>query len=225
MIRQSYRGLGRLAFALLLLGGVSGCGPANQMSEEELARHHSPQPPIEVEHTVHQHLVPLDPARVEFRERQRRDLYDFFVGVGARPGDRVIVAARRNRMDHRANIVHFVRELGLKPDLRTIKDPKVGAEDDGYDTAILIQVDRYVTRDIVCGEWKDRFSTRFNNVHLDDYGCSTSASLQKMVAYPSSLVTAEPLDFPEGDVAAESVSRYRGRKTEEILIESASDTK
>lgn len=224
MFRQKYRGIGRLGFSIAILAGIAGCGPAVQISEDEIDRRHELKPPVQVEHTVHRHLVPLDPARTDFVEQERRDLYDFLVGVGALPGDSVIVAARRERMDHRAEIVQFVRRLGLKPDLRTIKDPKPGAEDDGYDKTILIQFDRYVTRDLECGEWEDRYSTRFHNLRPHNFGCSTTANLQQQVAYPSSLLRGETLDFPEGDVAAESVSRYRGRKVEEIKIEKASAT-
>jgi pilus biogenesis lipoprotein CpaD len=224
MFEYKYGSLDRILAlaALLVMSALTACGPAKPMSEEELAQRHMLRPPIEVEHTVHRHLVPIDPARVEFREQQRRDIYDFLVGVGAQPGDKVIVAARRERLDHRAVIVHFVRELGLQPDLRLIKDPKVGAEDDGFDRAILVQFNRYVSREMECGRWKHDLSTRFNNVNPQNFGCANTAALQSQIAYPSSLVSGEPLDFPEGDVAAESISRYRGRQVEQIKPEAAS---
>lgn len=212
----------RTGSLVALLLAVAACGPAKPMSEDQLTERHRFRPAYEVEQTVHRHLVPVDPARVEFKEQQRRDMYDFLVGIGAQPGDKVIVAARRERLDHREPVVRFVRELGLHPDLRLIKDPKPGAEDDGYDRAILVQFHRYVTRDLDCGRWKHDFKTRFNNVNPHNFGCANTAAMQQQIAYPSSLVSGETLDFPEGDVAAESVSRYRGRRVEQIKTEAAS---
>ncbi|MBE9557881.1 MAG: hypothetical protein IMF08_13565 [Proteobacteria bacterium] len=209
---------GILATALLV---ISGCGPAAPMPEEELTERHQFRPQFQVEQTVHRYLVPVNPAKVDFVEQQRRDMYDFLVGVGAQPGDEVIVAARRERLDHRGEIVRFVRQLGLHPDLRLIKDPKPGAEDDGYDKAILVQFHRYVTRDQDCGKWKQDYATRFNNVNPPDFGCANTAALQQQVAYPGSLIAGKTLAFPEGDQAAGSVSRYRGRKVEGLKAESA----
>ncbi|MCK5275699.1 MAG: hypothetical protein KAR37_13695 [Alphaproteobacteria bacterium] len=222
MFRHTISRIGRIGIVTAALAGLASCGPAVKMSDEDLARGHQFKPAYQVESTTHRHLIPLDPADVDFVEQQRRDLYDFLVGVGARPGDRVIVAARRARLDHRGEIVEFVRRMGMKPDLRLIKEPKPGAEDDGYDTAILIQFHRYVTRNPECGEWGNKYSTRFYNISPPDFGCTNTATLQQQVAYPSSLVAGETLDFPEGDVAAESVSRYRGRRVEQIKVEAAS---
>lgn len=216
--------IGRIGHSGLLaamLVALAGCGTPTAMSEEDLTERHKFKPEFQVEHTVHRHLVPLDPAKIDFVEQQRRDMYEFLVGVGAQPGDKVIVAARRERLDHRGEIVRFVRRLGLVPDMRLIKDPKPGAEDDGYDRAILVQFHRYVTRNPECGTWKQDFETRFNNINPPDFGCSNTAAHQQQVAYPSSLIAGETLDFPEGDVAAEAVSRYRGRKVEQIKSESA----
>ena len=204
-----------------MLVALAGCAPGQPMPEEELTERHMFRPQIQIEHTTHRHLVPIDPAKVDFYEQQRRDMYDFMVGVGAQPGDTVIIAARRARLDHRSEIVRFARQLGLNPDLRLIKEPKPGAEDDGYDTAILVQFNRYVTRDLECGHWKHDYATRYNNINPRNFGCANTAALQRQVAYPSSLVAGEPLDFPEGDVAAESISRYRGRTVEAIKVEAA----
>lgn len=213
--------LGKILAALAALFALVGCGTADPLTEDEIATRHQFKPPYNVEHTTHRHLIALDPARTDFEEQPRRDLYGFLVGVGARPGDRVIVAARRARLDHRSEVVSFVRELGLKPDLRLIKELQPGAEDDGYDKAILIQFDRYAVRQPECGKWDYRYETRFYNTSPDDFGCSTTAQLQQQVAYPSSLISGETLDFPEGDVAAESVSRYRGRQVEAIKVEAS----
>lgn len=213
--------IGRFCLLATTLGVMAGCGPAAPMSEEDLTERHRFRPQFQVEQTVHRHLVSVDPAKVNFVERQRRDMYEFLVGVGAQPGDKVIVAARRERLDHRGDIVRFVRQLGLHPDLRLIKDPKPGAEDDGYDKAILIQFHRYVTRDLECGKRKQDYETRFNNVNPPDFGCANTAALQQQVAYPSALIAGETLDFPEGDQAAASVSRYRGRAVQGLKSESA----
>lgn len=222
MFRNTISRIGRIGIVTAALAGLASCGPAVKMSDEDLASRHQFKPAFQVENTTHRHLIPLNPADIDFVEQQRRDLYDFLVGVGAQPGDIVIVAARRARLDHRGEIVEFVRRMGLKPDLRLIKEPKPGAEDDGYDTAVLIQFHRYVTRNPDCGEWDYKYSTRFYNTSPEDFGCSNTAALQQQVAYPSSLVVGATLDFPEGDVAAESVSRYRGRKVEQIKVEAAS---
>lgn len=211
----------RLIVSVLMAAGLAACSPGKEMSEEELRTRNAFRPAYQVEHTTHRYLVPINPQRVDFQEQQRRDLYDFLVGIGAQPGDTVIVAARRSRLDHRGDVVEFVRRLGLNPDLRLIKDPKLGAEDDGYDTAILIQVERFIPKDMECGRWKADFTTRYNNVNPPNFGCANTAAMQQMIAYPSGLIAGETLDFPEGDVAAESVSRYRGRKVEQIKVEAA----
>lgn len=213
--------IGRMAVTIASLAMLSACSPGKPMSEEDLAKGHQFKPAYQVEQTVHRYLIPINPQKVDFPEQQRRDLYDFLVGIGAQPGDRVVVGARRARLDHRGEIVEFVRRLGLKPDLRLIKEPKPGADDDGYDTAILIQFHRFVTRNPDCGKWDYSYSTRYYNTSPEDFGCSNTAGLQQQVAYPSSLVSGETLDFPEGDVAAESVSRYRGRTVEAIKVEAA----
>lgn len=216
--------IGRLAcigVSIASLAVLAGCGTATTVTKEEQTARNQLRPEIKVEHTVHRHMIPVDPARIDFEEQERRDLYDFLVGVGARPGDTVVVAARRARLEQRGEIVRFVRQVGLKPDLRLIKEPKQGAEDDGYDSAVLVRVDRYVTHDITCGRWKDSYSDRFNNFRPPNFGCSDTAALQRQVAYPSSLIAGETLDFPEGDVAAEAVRRYRGRAVEGIVAESA----
>jgi len=209
----------RLSLFAGILLGLGACAPGVELSQEELDKSHQLRPPYEVEHTTHRHLVPIDSKRVEFREQERRDLYDFLTGVGAQPGDRVIIAARRERMDNRAPIVEFIRRLGLHADTRVIKDPKPGAEDDGYDKAILIQFDRYVVIQPDCGKWGEKVKMTYYNNSLKNFGCASTASLQQQVAYPSSLVAGETLDFPEGDVAAESVSRYRNRQVEELQVE------
>ena len=213
--------IGRLSLLAAALVALAGCGTAIPMAEEDLAERHRFKPAFQVEHTTHRYLIPVDPDQTDFVEQQRRDMYDFLVGVGAKPGDRVIVAARRARLDHRGEIVRFMRQLGLHPDLRLIKDPKPDAEDDGYDKAILVQFNSYIASDLECGRWKQDFATRFNNVNPPDFGCANVSALQKQVAYPSSLIAGETLDFPEGDVAAEAVSRYRGRQVEEIKLEAA----
>lgn len=214
--------IGRSGVLAAMLVALAGCGTPTPMPEDEVVERHKLRPDYQVEHTVHRHLVPVEPAKVDFREQQRRDMYEFLVGVGAQPGDKVIVAARRERLDHRGVIVRFVRKMGLNPDLRLIKDPKPGAEDDGYDKAILIQFHSFVTRDMECGEWDQDYATRFNNVNPPNFGCASTAAMQQQIAYPSALIAGETLDFPEGDVAASSVSRYRGRKIQAIKPEAAS---
>jgi len=212
---------GRFGIIGTMLVVLSGCGTSVPMPEEELVERHKFKPEYQVEQSVHRYLVPVDPAKVDFQEQTRRDMYDFLVGVGAKPGDTVIVAARRERLDHRVEIVRFVRELGLNPDMRLIKDQKLGDEDDGYGKAILIQFHSYATREMECGEWKQEYSTRFNNLSPPNFGCANVSAMQQQIAYPSSLIAGDTLDFPEGDAAAESVSRYRGRRVEGIASESA----
>jgi pilus biogenesis lipoprotein CpaD len=174
-----------------------------------------------VEHTVHRHLVPVSATKTLIDEQQFRDLYGFLVGVGARTGDLVVVASRRSRLEHRAQVHEFLRRAGVHIDLKLIKEPEAGADDDGYDTAILVQFDRYTPRPHECGKWGEKAKTNFYNTSQRNFGCATTAYLQQQVAYPSSLIAGEQLSFPEGDVAAQAVSRYRGRKIETIKQESA----
>lgn len=205
--------LSAVAIGVSLLGA---CAPAEPLSDERLDELHRLHPPYEVDRTVHQHLVPVNPIRTEIGEQQLRDLYGFLVGVGARPGDIVVLAAREPRFAQRDQVENFLNRLGLRPELRTIRTGGVNAEDDGYDAAILVQYELFLARVPDCGKWHNEVATNFYNTNAPNFGCASAASLQQQIAYPSSLIRGKTLDFPEGDVAAESVSRYRGRKVEQI---------
>lgn len=208
------------AFGTALLGA---CAPSQPLSDDRVSELHQLRPPHEVERTVHQHLIPVNPTQTGIAEQTRRDLYDFLIGVGARPGDRVVLASREARFEQRGEVLEFLNRLGMRSELRTIKAKDPNAPDDGYDNAILVRYDLFVARNPNCGAWHNEDVTGFYNAPNPEFGCATTSSLQSMVAYPSSLVQGQPLDFPEGDVAAESVSRYRGRATEALQVESVGE--
>lgn len=213
----------RVAAMSTILAGMSllgACAPAEPLSEEKLAEAHRLHPPYEVERTVHQHLVPVNPTQTEVAEQQLRDLYGFLVGVGARPGDKVILASRELRIEQRNELERFLNRMGLRPELRTIKAGSISGGEDGYDNAVLVQYELFLGRIPECGNWHKEVNTNFYNTDQENFGCASAASLQQQIAYPSSLIRGETLEFPEGDVAAESVSRYRGRKVEAIKAES-----
>lgn len=213
LLIRRFAALPLLALSVYLLGA---CAPAEPLSEERVDELNRFRPPYEVERTVHQHLVPVNPTQTEIGERQLRDLYGFLVGVGARTGDRVVLAARESRYEQRNEVQRFLQRMGLRPELRTIKAAGAAAADDGYDNAVLVQYELFLARQLNCGEWHREVATNFYNTSLGNFGCASTAAMQQQAAYPSSLIQGETLDFPEGDVAAESVSRYRGRKVEEI---------
>lgn len=226
MIRFLTRSLGRPARLSLLVLGVAwlgACAPSEPLPDERVSELHRPGRPHEVERTVHQHLIPVNPTQTRIAEQARRDLYDFLVGVGARPGDRVVLASREARFEQRGEILEFLNRLGMRSELRTIKARDPNAPDDGYDNAILVRYELFVTRDPRCGIWHNEDVTGFYNTTHPEFGCATTSGLQNMIAYPSSLIQGQPLDFPEGDVAAESVSRYRGRATEALQAESVGE--
>lgn len=215
------RYIGGLTALVLGAGLLASCAPSKPLTDAELDRGHQFRPAYNVEHTIHRHLFPVSAAKSSADERDYRDLYDFLVGIGARTGDTVVVASRRSRVEQRGDVVAFVRRLGLIPDMRLIKEGAVTGEDDGYEQTILVRFDKYTARNPDCGQWGEKINTNFYNTSPRNFGCANTAGLQQQVAYPSSLITGKMLDFPEGDVAAESVSRYRGRKVEQIKTESA----
>lgn len=174
---------------------LAACAPAQPLPEEELAELHRFRPPHQVEHTTHRHLVPVNPDQTEMAEQQRRDLYDFLVGVGARPGDEVVVASRRARLDHRGAVENFIRRLGLRPDTRLIKETKAGDAPDGYDNAILIQFELFIVQHHDCGQWGETVKTSFYNTTLKNFGCATTAALDQQIAYPSSLIRGKTLSY------------------------------
>lgn len=220
MKNVSRQPFGTVTVLVLCLWALGACAPAEPLSDERVEELNRFKPPYEVERTVHQHLVPVNPTQTEIGEQQLRDLYGFLAGIGARPGDRVVLAAREVRFDQRDEIQRFLQRMGLRPELQTIKARGVGLADDGYDSAILVRYELFVTKQPVCGEWHREVDTNFYNTSLGNFGCAATAAMQQQVAYPSSLIQGETLDFPEGDVAAESVSRYRGRKIQDIEPES-----
>lgn len=215
---RSYRNRKSSALALVAAAvmGLAGCSGAVPISEEDLTRSQAFRPPFEVERTVHEHLVLLDPTKPEISEQQRRGLYGFLVGVGAQPGDRVILASRRNRLDQRRSVMRFLRQAGLRPDPRIIKENDANIADDGYDKAIIVRYERYIAVTPECENWHNKVKTNFYNGSSANFGCANTAALTQQIAYPSSLIRGVTLDYPEGDVAAASVSRYRGRKVEKI---------
>jgi len=210
---------GRVRFALAALLALGACAPNNPLTDAEIDRGHRFQPPYQVERTVHRHLVPVGPTKTMIDDKQFRDLYAFLIGAGARTGDVVVLASRRSRLEHRAQVHEFLRRVGLRPETKLIKEPKAGAEDDGYDTAVLVRFDRYTPRQHECGEWGEKVKTNYYNTSPKNFGCATTSALQQQVAFPSSLIEGTLLSFPEGDFAAEAVSRYRGRKIEAIKAE------
>ena len=213
----------RLAVIAALTGLTLGaCGPATPLSDAELDRGHQFRPPFQVEHTVHRHLVPVNTTNTLIDDSQFRDLYGFLVGAGAQTGDKVILASRRARIEQRVQVHEFLRRVGLRPETQLIKEPDPGSEDDGFDQAILVRFDRYTQRQHECGKWGEKYRTTFHNTSLRNFGCASTNAIQQQAAYPSSLIEGQLLDFPEGDFAAEAVSRYRGRKVEQIKPETTS---
>jgi pilus biogenesis lipoprotein CpaD len=204
------------AMAVLMLGA---CAPSTPLTDAEIDRGHQFRPPYQVEHTVHRHLVPVSATNTLIDDRQFRDLYGFLIGAGAQTGDNVVLASRRARLEQRAQVHEFLRRVGLRPETKLIKDIDAGSEDDGYDQVILVRFDRYTPRQNECGKWGEEVKTTFYNTALRNFGCSTTNAIQQQAAFPSSLIEGQLLDFPEGDFAAEAVSRYRGRKIEEIKPE------
>lgn len=200
----------------LMLGA---CAPSTPLTDAEIDRGHQFRPPYQVEHTVHRHLVPVSTTNTLIDDRQFRDLYGFLIGAGAQTGDKVVLASRRARLEQRAQVHEFLRRVGLRPETKLIKDLDAGSEDDGYDQVILVRFDRYTPRQHECGKWGEEVKTSFYNTALKNFGCATTNAMQQQAAFPSSLVEGQLLDFPEGDFAAEAVSRYRGRKVEEIKPE------
>lgn len=209
------------AFAVLAALTLSACAPSVPMSDEDLVRAHQFRPPYRVDRTVHEHLVSFNPTKPEFSERERRNLYGFFVGVGASPGDRVVLASRNNRLEQRGELVHFLRQMGLRPEVQLIKEDPNTAQTNSYDTVIIVRYVRYIVRRPDCANWTKDNYTNFYNTPQKNFGCATTAALGQQIAYPSSLIQGVTLSYPEGDVAAESVSRYRGRTVEETAAPAA----
>lgn len=208
--------------AVLAAVSLGACAtPAVPLSDAELDRGHQFRPPYQVEHTVHRHLVPVAATNATIDERQYRDLYNFLIGAGARTGDMVVLASRRARLEQRAQVQNFLWRVGLRPETQLIKELEPGSEDDGYDNVILVRYDRYTPRQHECGKWGEKVKSNYYNTSPTNFGCATTNAMQQQVAYPSSLIEGTLLDFPEGDVAAESVSRYRGRRIEDIKPEGA----
>ena len=204
------------ALAALALGA---CAPGIPLSDAELDRGHQLKPPYQIEHTVHRYLVPVSATNTLIDDSQFLDLYEFLIGIGARTGDTVVLASRRSRLEQRVQVHEFLRRVGLRPEVKLIKEPDPGSDDDGYDQAILVRYDRYTPRQYECGKWGEEVKTTFYNTSLKNFGCATTNAMQQQVAFPSRLVEGQLLDFPEGDVAAEAIKRYRERSVEEIRPE------
>lgn len=193
-------------FALIAVLSLSACGPAQQISGEARQQGNMLGPVNQVEMTVHQHQVAFDPSRPTISEQERRSLYGFLIGAGARPGDRVLLASRRNRLAHRGQVERFIRSLGLRPETRWIKESKGVVAVEGYDTIIYVRYEHYVAITPECGRWSERVATGFYNTVPANFGCATRANLTRQIAYPSSLVTGESALFSSGGSSSTSTS-------------------
>ncbi len=191
-------------FALIAVLSLAACGPAVSLSEEARQRGNQLRPPHEVEMTVHQHQVAFDPSRPAISEQERRRLYGFLAGAGARTGDRVLLASRRNRLAHRGQVERFVRALGLRPTTRWIKETEGDAAVEGYDTAIYVRYEHYVAIAPECGRWSEAVATGFYNTTPANFGCSTAANYSRQIAFPSSLIVGESAIFPAAGTGSTS---------------------
>ncbi len=195
---------------------VTGCAKEQPMAKERVAELNQFGPPVSVQYTSHTHLVPTNSATIEVPERNLRDLYGFLIGLNARPGDRVMLAARTERMEQRDQIEVFLKKLGLRPETRVIKERMQSAPDDGYDNVVMVEYKAFLPLIPECGKWDPNEMRNYENVNMSNYGCSNKAALAQQAAYPQHLVQGLPLDLTDALMAVGAVVNYQTGRVKDV---------
>lgn len=82
----------------------------------------------------------------------------------------------------------------------------------GVPNTIVLQLDRYVARDLNCPDWSKSPGYDEKNLPHSNLGCATSVNIQTMVANPKDLEVGRDPGLSSGKLGADAVDRlYRDR--------------
>lgn len=80
-----------------------------------------------------------------------------------------------------------------------------------------VVVERHLVIPPACPDWSKPAGEDFTNYAGSNFGCATAVNLGLMVADPADLLGGRSLGPADGDVAAQSIERYRLDKTKPLL--------
>ncbi|HEX6980592.1 MAG TPA: CpaD family pilus assembly lipoprotein [Alphaproteobacteria bacterium] len=83
--------------------------------------------------------------------------------------------------------------------------------------ALHVVVERHLVTPPVCPDWSKPAGEDFTNYAGSNFGCATAVNLGLMVADPADLLGGRSLGPADGDVAAQSIERYRLGKTKPLI--------
>lgn len=76
---------------------------------------------------------------------------------------------------------------------------------------------RYRAVVLGCPNWRELEGAAFANDPSPNFGCATAGNLAAMIADPRDLVAPPEPGGADGDVAAQSVQRYRARTVQPLI--------
>jgi len=192
-----------VAPAMLAVGLLSGCG------NSEVASYNKPKEPradravalLALRYAPGQTAPSVeDAARIEALARQSREV-----------GEPITVAARGSGSVADEQRLAYVRGL-VQRHGASIQSTSVSSGVAAVPNTIVLQLERYVARDLNCPDWSKSPGYDGKNLPHSNLGCSTSVNIQTMVANPRDLEIGRDPGPSSGKLGADAVDRlYRDR--------------
>ena len=93
----------------------------------------------------------------------------------------------------------------------TIQSSSVSSGVAAVPNTIVLQLERYVARDLNCPDWSKSPGYDAQNLPHSNLGCATSVNIQSMIGNPKDLEVGHDPGPTNGKIAADAVDRlYRG---------------
>ncbi|MBV9834772.1 MAG: hypothetical protein JO055_10215 [Alphaproteobacteria bacterium] len=140
-----------------------------------------------------------DAARIEALARQARD-----------SGEPITVAASGSGNYADQERLAYVRTI-VQRQGAVIQSSAVSSGVAAVPNTIVLQLERYVPRDLNCPDWSKSPGYDGQNLPHSNLGCATSVNIQTMVANPKDLEVGRDPGPSNGKLGADAVDRlYRG---------------
>ncbi len=140
-----------------------------------------------------------DAARIEALARQAREA-----------GEPITVAAAGSGSFADQERLAYVRGL-VQRQGASIQSSSVSSGVAAVPNTIVLQLERYVARDLNCPDWSKSPGYDGQNLPHSNLGCATSVNIQTMIANPKDLEVGRDPGPSSGKLGADAVDRlYRG---------------
>ena len=140
-----------------------------------------------------------DAARIEALARDAREA-----------GEPIVIAAGGSGSYADQQRLAYVRSLVQRHGV-VIQSTSVSSGVATVPNTIVLQLERYVARDLNCPDWSKSPGYDAQNVPHSNLGCATSVNIQTMIANPKDLEVGRDPGPASGKMGADAVDRlYRG---------------